>query len=174
MLVMFIAVIPSMTYVMPAISGVIISTVKWQLENPGEVGKRAQALRWGFLTYAAASLLSLMIVPEREAVTYFVLIFGYYPLIRDFINRAGLAPVRFLIKLIFFNSTAVLSFNIVVGVIGIPVEQMLDGLDGFGEYALYFLWGLGNVVFFTYDFALKYVYYAFLTWVRPALNKKIK
>jgi len=162
-MIMFVAIIPSMTYVMPAISGVIIWTVAAQINR-----------RWAFMTYAAAAVLSLLVVPEKEAMTYFIMIFGYYPLIRDLINRATFPPVRFLVKLIFFNAMVVLAFLIVVNVFGIPVEQMLDGLDRLGGYALYGLWAMGNVVFFMYDFSLKYVYYAFENWIKPNLNKKIK
>jgi len=161
-LVMFVAIIPSLTYIMPAISGLIIWTVS------GQVNKR-----WALLTYAAAAVLSLFLVPEKEAMTFFILIFGYYPLIRELFHRISFKPAQFLVKLAFFNITAVLSFVIVVKLF-VDLELVLEGMEGFGEYAIYAFWGMGNVAFIIYDFALNYIYYAFDNWIKPVLNKKIK
>ena len=162
LIVMFAAIIPSMTYVMPAVSGVVIWTVCGQVNR-----------KWAFMTYAAAAVMSLFFVPEKESMIYFVMIFGYYPLIRDLIHRFSFAPIRFLIKLVFFNATAILAFTIVVKLF-VDIGQVLEGMEIFGDYAVFLLLLLGNGVFFFYDLSLRYVYYAFSNWITPAIKRKIK
>ena len=159
---MFVSIIPSMTYIMPAIAGVIVWTVQAQING-----------RWAVLSYASAALLSLLLVPEMEAKTFFILLFGYYPLLREAINKSvSFKPARFVIKLGVFNAAAVLSYTLVVHLFGIG--DVLDGLEGFGVYAVYVFWGMGNIAFFFYDFALTYIQYAFEHWIKPALNRKIR
>jgi hypothetical protein len=178
-IVLFIAIIPSMTYIMPAISGVIIWTVvpivkEREIRVSGD--KKAcetRAVKWGVLTYAAAAVLSMLIVPEKEAMTYFILIFGYYPILRGYFHKITFIPAMILTKLLFFNAAAVLSFTIVVNMF-VAIEQVMDGLEDFGKYAIYILLLMGNAAFFFYDFALKYIYYAFDNWIKPVLNKKLK
>jgi len=112
----------------------------------------------------ATSLLALMLAPEIESKVLFILLFGYFPLIRE--------RLHILLRIVIFNLAAVVMYLSVTHIFG--VDGMLEGLDGFGKYAVYVLWGMGNVAFCLYDFALKYVFYAFFNWVKPALNKKIK
>ena len=160
-IVMFAAIIPSMTYIMPALAGIIIWSVKGQV-----------SLKWGYMTYGAAALLSLLLAPEPESKTLFIMFFGYYPLLRTAINRVRFLPARFLVRVVVFNVAVVVSYQIVTRILG--VNDILNDLSGFGEYAVYVFWGMGNLAFFAYDFALKYVFYAYDAWVKPAINKKIK
>jgi hypothetical protein len=163
---MFVAIIPSLNYIMPAIAGVIIWSVSGQIN-----------WKWAVLSYAASVLLSLFLVPEVEAKTFYILIFGYYPLLKELLHRKSGSGIftkilRFFIKMAVFNATAVISYLIVVNVFGIG--DVLDGLESFGEYAVYVFWGMGNIAFILYDFTLNYVFYAFLHWVKPVLNKHIR
>jgi len=127
--------------------------------------------QWGAVTYAATAIMSLFLTPEMEARTFFILIFGYYPLLRELLHQIRFRPARFLLKLVFFNVTAVVAFFIVVNLV-LDLEKMLVGMEEFGEYAVYALWGMGNIAFIIYDFALSYVYYAFNHWVKPVIIKK--
>ncbi|MCL1904012.1 MAG: hypothetical protein FWF94_06310 [Oscillospiraceae bacterium] len=160
-LIMFTSVIPAMTYIMPALAGIIIWSVSGQI-NRG----------WAFLTFAASAFLVLFLTPEMEAKTYFIMFFGYYPLIRATLHKISFIPAQILAKLILFNAAAVSGYQIVIHIFGIT--DVLNDLSEFGENAVYVFWAFGNVAFFAYDFALKYVFYAFDAWIKPAINKKIK
>jgi hypothetical protein len=162
LVVMFIAIIPSLAYIMPAIAGLLIWTVRSQC-----------SWKWAVLTYVGTAILSLFLVPEKEAMTFFILIFGYYPLIRELIQKVRFVPVQLILKLIVFNITAVTAFTIVVNLF-IDIELVLDGLERAGEYAVYVYWVGGNIAFFLYDISLNYIIYAFDNWVKPVINKKIK
>lgn len=172
-LIMFAAIIPSMTYIMPALAGIVIWSVKGQVDSiHGSGGK------WAYTTYAATALLSMLLVPEMESKTLFILFLGYFPLLRETIHKlfSGKSFVSFCrrmaIKLVLFNIAAVSSYQIIIRVFG--VSDILNDLSGFGHNAVYVFWGLGNVAFFCYDFALNYIIYAYDAWVKPALNKKLR
>ena len=51
-IVMLLALIPSMTYVLPAVSGIFIWTISDQINR-----------KWGFLSYAASDVLCFLIIP---------------------------------------------------------------------------------------------------------------
>ena len=148
--IMLAALIPSMTYVLPALSGICIWTVSEQINR-----------RWGLLSYAVSAILCFMIVPEIEADLYYLFFFGYYPLILSYI-------VKFLI----FNAAVVIAFQIVSHIMNL--EQILEGLEMFGEMAVYVLWGASNVAFLLYDLCLDYLFYGFRKWLKPKINKKIR
>jgi hypothetical protein len=163
-IVIFLSIIPALNYVMPAIAGLFIwSTVPVVASRPSG-GGALKPWQWGILAYAATSILAILLAPEIESKTLFILFFGYFPLIRE--------KLRFGFRFVIFNGAAVSMYFIVTRLFG--VSDMLDGLEGFAEYAVYILWAAGNLAFIFYDFALKHVYYAFSTWIKPALNKKIK
>ncbi|MCL1881366.1 MAG: hypothetical protein FWF76_04235 [Oscillospiraceae bacterium] len=164
-LVMFVSVVPSLTYMMPAFAGVIVWSVYAQIHSD-------KAFRWAVMTYLATSLLSLILVPEIQARTFFILFFGYYPLLREKLVGVKFWAVRFIFKLLLFNVTAVISYFIAVELFG--VADTLEGLEWFGDYAIYAFWGLGNLAFLCYDFALTYVFYAFRHWFKPIMDKKLK
>jgi len=160
--VMFVAIIPAMTYVMPAIAGILIWSVSGQINR-----------KWAVTTYAASAALSLILSPgEIEAELFFILIFGYYPLLKDVIDKIKLSVLRAVIKLAVFNAAAVTAYLAIVHIF--KIADVLEGLEGFGKYAVFVLWGVGNLAFFFYDYSLKYMTYAYYHWLKPALNKKIK
>ena len=167
--VMFGAIIPPMAYVMPAFAGIIVWSVCGQINYSSAL-----------LCYAATATLSLLLIPEIEAKTLFVLLFGYYPLLRERLHeltqqiksKVRRIFVRFTAKFVLFNVMAIAFYYIVVGIFG--VADVLNGFEEFGQYAVYAFWAMGAATFFLYDFALKYVYFAFNNWIKPAINKKIR
>lgn len=159
-LIMYVSIVPGFTYALPAVSGLFIWTIGEQINR-----------KWGVLSFAASCFLAVMLIPEPEAVAFFISFFGYYPLIRDIIRRVDFLPARILLKLIVFNITAVITFQIVSRIIGI--ERMLEGMEFMGEFAVFGLWGLANVAFLCYDFCLDQLFYAFRKWLKPKLSKRM-
>lgn len=62
--------IPTTTYICPALAGVLLLPVVWEF-----------GFRTGALLYLAVALLSLILSPNKEAALFFVLLFGWYPLL---------------------------------------------------------------------------------------------
>lgn len=158
---MFMSLIPSMTYVLPAVSGIILWTINSQINR-----------KWALIAYVAASVLSILIIPEKEAQIYFIMFFGYYPIIRDLINKVRLKPLVWIIKYALFNAAIFIAFKITCLIINI--EQILSGLEDFGDYALLALWIMANIAFLCYDICINSLMYAFDRWVKPKLNRRVK
>ncbi len=64
-------------------------------------------LRTALTTFAVAAILLVFVGLDREAA-FFYLFFGYYPLLRPFLDRIRFHPLRFLCKLVFFNGSMAL------------------------------------------------------------------
>lgn len=75
---------------------------------------------WGWLTYFAVSLLSLLVIPDKEAALMFILFFGYYPLLRAVFEKIRLKLLRVTAKLLLFNGCLVLDYLLTVYVLGLP------------------------------------------------------
>ena len=159
-IIMLAALIPSMTYVLPAFSGLCIWTISEQISR-----------RWGLLSYAASAALCFMLIPEIEADLYYAFFFGYFPLIKELLEKIRPKFVAFLVKLGIFNVTIIIAFWILSHIMNL--DQILEGLESFGDAAVYVLWGTANIAFLIYDIALGNLFYAFRKWLKPKFNKKL-
>lgn len=159
-IIMLAALIPSMTYVLPAFSGLCIWTISEQISR-----------KWGLLSYAASAALCFVLIPEIEADLYYVFFFGYYPLIKELVEKIRPKILAFLAKLGIFNTTVVIAFWILSHIMNL--DQILEGLESFGDAAVYVLWGTANIAFIIYDFASGHLFYAFRKWLKPKFNKKL-
>ncbi len=159
--VMFGSLIPSFAYAVPAAAGILIYTAGEQL------GKK-----WAYLSYLVVSLLSFILIPELEADFFFLTFFGYYPTLRSDLQRIRGRLPRLLAKLAIFNAAAVLTYQILCALLS--AEQMLEGMEDFGAYAVYILWAAGNIAFLLYDFFLGAVCGLYDSFLRPKLNRLMK
>lgn len=160
-IIMLAALIPSMTYVLPAFSGLCIWTISEQISR-----------KWGFLSFAASAALCFVLIPEIEADLYYAFFFGFYPLVKELIEKIRPKILAFLAKFALFNVTIVIAFWILSHILNL--DQILEGLESFGDAAVYVLWGAANVTFLLYDFALVHIFYAFRKWIKPKFNKKLR
>lgn len=160
-MVMFISLIPSFAYAMPAVAGIFI----WIISE--QIGKK-----WAFLSYVAVALLSFMLIPEIEADFFFLSFFGYYPTLRFCLDKIKNKVARFFIKLGIFNAAIIITYQILC--ILLSAEEMLEGLEDFGVYAVYVLWGTGNAAFLLYDFFLGYMREIYVKFIKPRIAKIIK
>ena len=159
--IMLAALIPSMTYVLPAVSGLCIWTVSEQINK-----------KWGILAYGASAALCFMIIPEIEADLFYLFFFGYYPMVKEKLDEIKPKVLSVSAKFGVFNVSVVIAFFILSKIMNL--EQILEGLEGFGDAAVYVLWGSANVAFVFYDICIKQIFYAFRKWIKPKINKKLK
>ncbi len=151
--------VPFATFALPALAGMVLIAV---VEENG----RGTAL----LVYSAASLLSLFVVPDREAAVLFILFFGYYPLLRQLLHRLRFWPAMLLLKGIIFNISMLVAYWLIINLLGIP--DVLEEFGSFGRYSALVLLLMGNVVFIIYDYALGNIIWAYRNWFRPRLLRK--
>ncbi len=159
--IMTASLIPSMTYVLPAVAGLCIWTISEQISK-----------KWGFLAYAASAALCFMLVPEIEADLFYLFFFGYYPLVKEKLDEIKPKAVSILARFGVFNVSVVIAFFILSKIMNL--EEILEGLESFGDAAVYVLWGSANIAFIFYDICIRQIFYAFRKWLKPKINKKLK
>lgn len=134
------------TYALPAFAGMLVMFCVIELDK-----------KWAFGIYAAVSLLGLLLVPNKEAVVYYIAFFGYYPIIKAILESKMPRVVEYILKFIIFNVAMVMSAVLLVNVFGMPLSQVLgtEGETAFWvKYAAPIMLAMGNVVFILFDFSL--------------------
>lgn len=131
--------IPFLTYALPAVAGVLLTLTVIEINK-----------KWSFFIFAAISILSLLVVPDKEAAMMYVGFFGYYPIIKSVLECKLPKALEWVLKLVIFNAAVILSYCIIIYVFGIP----LDELQEYGKYSLLILLGGANIVFLLYDYCL--------------------
>lgn len=116
------------------------------------------------LTFVSTSIISFILLNDKECVLLYVLFFGYYPLIRDKINDIKPKFLSYLLKFVTFNAAMVLTQILCVYVFGIPFDDML-GKWGIVVFALCL-----NLVFVVFD----KLYTLLLRLYRIKLKKKVE
>lgn len=141
-------------YALPAFAGMITLFCVIELNK-----------KWAFGVFAAASLLSVILVPNKEAAVLYIAFFGYYPIIKSILEKLRVRIAEYLLKLLIFNTSVVLSYILLVFVFNISVESL------FGENLTVIMYigfaALMNVMFIVYDFCLTRMYTVYITvWQR--------
>lgn len=154
---MFIAgIAPFLSLTMPMIAGTLIVIIAVEVNKP-----------WAFLTYIAVSLLSVFVTLSKESALIFILLFGYYPIIKEPIDKIKISFFRMPVKLVFFNVIAVAYYYITLYILGI--YDMTDEFALFGKFGIYIFWAFSNVVFFLYDNALKGTIELYKRFLKPKI-----
>lgn len=122
------------------------------------------------MIYAAVSLLSIFIAPDKEAAVMYILILGYYPVVKKYIEKINKLVIEWILKLVLFNITVIAAWCIVMYVLQIPDDSM--GM--LGQYGPYILLALGNVTFIIYDIALTGLIGMYMQKIHPFLKKLFK
>jgi len=135
------SVIESMTYAVPAIAGAFLVLVVV------ESGKK-----WAAGVYAVVSIMSLMLIPNKEAAVMYTAFFGYYPVLKAVLEERTPKWLEWIIKLAVFNAAMLLAYWFVKLLIGVGLEEL--GGEFLGRYAVPVLLLVANVMFLLYDFAL--------------------
>jgi len=70
-------------------------------------------VRYGIALYVSASLLALLLLPNKMFALFYVLFAGYYPIIKLFIERLRRLWAEWILKILFFNLMLVLLYLVV-------------------------------------------------------------
>ena len=103
------------------------------------------SIGWAWLTYIAVSLLSIIVIFDKEAALMFILFFGYYPILRVYLSKIRSKPVRAVCKQILFNIFILIDYWMTVYVLGLPTFE--DTMP----YMYVILIIAANVLFVMYD-----------------------
>ncbi|MGN0476962.1 MAG: hypothetical protein ACI4HM_06445 [Ruminococcus sp.] len=155
-LMMLTGVFPFGTYAFPVIAGVMLIVIYLEF-----------GFRWSMLVYGVISIMSVLFVSDKEAALFFLLLFGYYPVVKSFIERLKSKILQYIIKLAIFNAAAVSVYFLMLFVFSMPA----DSFELFGvNIPLVFLI-VGNFVFLIYDLAINVVVAQYLQKYRKIFFK---
>lgn len=144
-------VLPFATFVAPVFSGLFLIPVAV------EVGTK-----FGLLAYAAVSVLSMLLVPDKELALLFIFFFGFYPILHPYLQRIRSKLLRITAKLVLFNLALALVYGTLYLLFGPAFFQQENLIS---VWFVTVLWFFGNLVFGIYDLLvvrLKFVYYCIL------------
>lgn len=128
------------TYAAPCFAGMLTTAVVIEYR-----------CKWALGVYVTASVLSFFLTADKEAALLFVLLFGYYPIFKNVIERRIAAPFpRWFLKFAVFNAAAVASFYIAALLLGVPASEYTL----FGVYLPHVFLLAGNAFFVLYDLSV--------------------
>lgn len=132
------------TYALPAFAGILIMFTIIELDK-----------KWAVGIFVAVSLLSLILLPNKEAAVFYLCFFGNYPIIKCLLESTKMPRVlEYIIKFIVFNAEILLAGFIMIKIFGVPMTEFL-GIEGEGafwvQYALPITLVVGNITFLLFD-----------------------
>lgn len=101
------------------------------------------SIKYAIMVYFASSIASFFLIPTNISL-YYTLFFGIYGLVKYFAEKIKIIPLELVFKLISLNILLVLIYFVTLFFIGLPTIQ----------YPLYILWGISQIGFLIYDYAL--------------------
>ena len=151
--------IPIGTYALPAIAGVLLIVAVIEI-----------GAKWAWMIYAAVAVLSLLFAADKEAALLFVLFFGYYPVLKSFLERISNKVLSWISKFAVFNVAVVACFFLAVNFLQLPEDFV---------YCIWHLFAwvfliLGNAVFLIYDIALSGLVATYVEKLHHRVTKTLK
>ena len=113
-----------------------------------------------WLIFAVTSALSLILMPFGMGGWFYLLFFGYYPILKEKLERLK-KPISWLLKIILFNTALALgvvaAYFLFFGKTGEGIENaffLIFGGEDVGKTMAIVTYLLANIVFVVYDIAL--------------------
>ena len=157
-LLMLSAILPIFVFAVPAIAGLLLVPVCIECSS-----------KWGVGVYAVTSILALLLVPDREAMIFYIGLFGHYPLVKIALERIRLQPVRGLAKAGVFVISAALCLLATALVFGL--EYLLTEYMVFGWIGLAAICVIGLLALFIYDSLIGRISVLYIRMLRPRLRR---
>ena len=151
--------IPTLTYAIPAMTGMLLIVINIEINA-----------RFAMAVYAAVSLLSLLVVADKEAAVMYAAFFGYYPIIKGFIEKKLSGVIEWIVKYVIFNIAVISAYFVVSKIFMISYED----LGSLGKYAVPVFLVICNIVFALYDIALTRLLSAYIYNWRKYIKRMFK
>lgn len=162
LLLMFMTgMIPFATFALPAMAGIVLIAVLVEMGRPTAA-----------LVYTAVSLLSLFMCPDKEAAMMFIGFFGFYPVVKDLLDRIKPKLLRCIVKFAVFNAAIIASYWVIINLFGL--DDIMEEMGAFGSLTLLVTWLMGCAVFVVFDVALGRISWAYKNVLRYRFFKKMR
>lgn len=137
---MMTSLVPIGTYALPCLSGILISCIVVEY-----------GYGWAIGVFCVTAVLSTLLAGDKEAVIYFIALFGYYPILKGaFEFKIKNRAVQYILKFAVFNVAAIGSFFVATWLLSIPTDEFTV----FGFYVPWAFLIAGNIFFLLYDYAI--------------------
>ena len=154
------SIIPFATFCAPAMSGLLLMPVAVEC-----------GMRLAWVCYGAISALAVLFVPDKEMAAIFVFLFGYYPLLKAYIQRIPGRGLQFLVKAGFFNGAVLAMYGMLLFIF--PMPSLVEEFAQTAQWMLAALLVMGNVCFWIYDVALNNVLHVYVLKMQPRLRRML-
>lgn len=121
--------------------------------------------------YAAVSLLSIILVTDKELALVYILFFGYYPIIQGYLDRLMNKAVRRIVKAVIFYAGIFLAVYIAHIIFSVPIFE--NGNNWVILSAIIYT-VLAGLFFILYDKALRQFFTIYDIRLRPLVEKFIR
>lgn len=158
-LMISVAIIPFLTYALPALAGVLIIFIVIEIDK-----------KWALGVYSAVGILAFLLVHDKEVAMMYIAFFGYYPIIKALLESKMPAALGWIIKVLLFNVTMVAAYLVLIYVMGISIDE----IDEYGKMAVPMLLGAGTVAFVAYDIALTRIITLYMIKFRKYFKRYFK
>ena len=148
-------VFPYATFALPAMAGLVLVPIAI------ETGRG-----WGWLSFAAVSLLNLLLTPSMEAKILFIAFLGYYPILKlslDPLPRLFSWSAKFLL----FNAAVLAAYWLMLRLFSLEKNSF----ELFGVSMPLLLLALANVTFLLYDLCLTRLFGWYMFAVHPRMRR---
>ena len=153
------SLIPFATYMCPAIAAFFILPIVYEYKE-----------KTGFMLYLAVSILSLILVAEKELAMIYVFIFGLYSVFKFRMDKIKPKFVQYLLKGLYCIAMTAVCYGLLLFVFSSPVLT-----EDFGDFTLMLgiaFVALFAVTFLLFDFASSKMFILYRYYLRPKLIKK--
>lgn len=115
---------------------------------------------WAFGVYAAATVISLLLLPYKTPAAVFALFAGFYPILKEPLNRIEPKWLSY--------SARILCFNIFLAALIFAGKSFFKVQDEFMDFGPV-IYILANIVFLVYDIALERISVTYVTRIKPRI-----
>ncbi len=139
------SLIPFGTFAVPALASLSVLIIN-------------EELNWkvALMSYLTISVLSLVIIPDKEAAALFIGFIGYYPILKKVIeSRVRKKWLLLVIKLAAFNAAVLATYYVMLHLLVLPAIR-----EEFADYTFWLLLlilALGNLAFYFFDIVISRV-----------------
>lgn len=112
--------------------------------------------KYGIYIYISTLILSLLLVGFREITLSYMIFFGPYGIIKNYIEKIGKTPFEIILKLLYFNLALFISYKIYGLFISTPINMQMPIMQIFIFIQLVFLVLDYAMTLFIYKFRKKY------------------
>ena len=143
-------IIPLAEFTVPAIAGLIL------IPMVAETG-----VKNGIYAYIVVTILSFFLVTNKEISFGFILFFGYYPIIKIFLDKLSNKFIKYFIKFLIFN----LSFGIMYFLLALlfNINIVESNYEKYSYIIITVIIILGNIAFYLFDITIARISYLYFT-----------